>query len=138
MISGKKTASTNYETIVRQKVEDWRNLESGSDCDEVSPAGPGDRLSQSITVDPSVLNENLSEFLGSVSDEEVVKNIAVSLESMPVNVGIEKDIVESKKEVNSDLITEAYPVPENYVPKGKEDDRLDNEPSFEEIVGFSK
>ena len=68
VISTKKSNTTNYDTIVRSKVEDWRSLESGSDCDEISPAGPSDRQSQAVIVDPSVLNENLSEFLGNVNE----------------------------------------------------------------------
>ena len=68
VISTKKSNTTNYETISRSKVEDWRSLESGSDCDEISPAGPSDRQSQAVIVDPSVWNENLSEFLRSVND----------------------------------------------------------------------
>lgn len=68
IISSKKANGSGYSTISRQHVDNWRDLESGSDCDEISPIDMLRQHNEAVALDPNVLTESLANFFEDVAD----------------------------------------------------------------------
>lgn len=68
IISSKRTRPVNYSTLTTERVEDWRALESGSDCDDLSPIDIIRQKNQAVVLDPAVLTESLADFFEDVGD----------------------------------------------------------------------
>ena len=112
IISSKKHQSPNYSTIQqqRQRVQDYRQLESGSDCDEVSPMDILRQQSQNkaMALDPNVLTESLADFFDDIMDgtnfispwyieESIANRVSKTMENCPVYSGEAKE----ESEVNT-------------------------------------
>ncbi|OAO15878.1 Inward rectifier potassium channel irk-1 [Blastocystis sp. ATCC 50177/Nand II] len=95
------------------KTADRHALESGSDCDDVSPVDAANPYRQAVKIDPKVLTESLADFFEDIADDDAVgERISKSVESIPITTGASKEEEETRTH-EAELRLDAYPVPAN-------------------------
>ncbi|KNB44353.1 hypothetical protein JH06_3746 [Blastocystis sp. subtype 4] len=147
IINSREGPSKDYRTIPTipfNRYSNWKELESGSDCDveteEVSPTDVMQVGKEGIQIDAKKLTESLADFFSDVADEdEMARELTQSLDLFEKKTGEDKVTVEQPvlEEKSSELKVTPYDIPKTWKgsKQGKEsidmsDDEINDESEY--------